>query len=64
MKAGSVFAICQSLGATGLGILLFGATGSVIGGVGALGLIYNHRETLDWCCCDDHFESTSCIKNS
>lgn len=59
-----MFAICQSLGATGLGILLFGATGSVIGGVGALGLIYKYREKFGWCCCDDYSESTSCKKNS
>ncbi|XP_047991856.1 interferon alpha-inducible protein 27-like protein 2B [Leguminivora glycinivorella] len=52
VAAGSVFAICQSLGATGLGILLFGAVGSVAGGAGALGLIYKYREKFEWCCCD------------
>ncbi|KAH0554917.1 interferon alpha-inducible protein 6-like [Cotesia glomerata] len=64
VAAGSVFAICQSLGATGLGILLFGATGSVIGGVGALGLIHKYREKFDWCCCDNDSVSISCNNNS
>ncbi|CAD6216193.1 GSCOCG00004411001-RA-CDS [Cotesia congregata] len=54
VAAGSVFAICQSLGATGLGILLFGVIGSVIGGVGALGLISKNREKFDWCGCYDY----------
>lgn len=43
VQAGSIFAILQSLGATGLGSLLFGATGT------ALGLLGTIAVKLDWC---------------
>lgn len=52
IAAGSAFAICQSLGATGLGILLFGAVGTATGGAGALRLIYAHRALFNWCSCN------------
>ncbi|XP_074109225.1 uncharacterized protein LOC141533997 isoform X2 [Cotesia typhae] len=51
VAAGSWFATFQSLGATGLGKLLFGAVGSISGG-GALGLVYRFRGPLGWCTCD------------
>lgn len=41
--AGSLFATLQSLGATGLGVLLFGSTGSALGLLGSLAV------KLDWC---------------
>lgn len=43
VAAGSLFATLQSLGATGLGVLLFGGTGS------ALGLLSSLAVKLDWC---------------
>ncbi|XP_008551023.2 uncharacterized protein LOC103573635 [Microplitis demolitor] len=51
--SGSLFAILQSLGATGMGILLFGATGSVAGGVGALGILATIASKIGWCT-NDH----------
>lgn len=41
--AGSLFATLQSLGATGLGIVLFGATGS------ALAMLGTVAPSLNWC---------------
>lgn len=43
VAAGSLFATLQSLGATGLGVLLFGSTGSALGLLGSLAV------KLDWC---------------
>lgn len=43
---GSVAAVLQSLGATGLGIFLFGSVGS------ALGLLSTIAVKLGWCTCD------------
>lgn len=43
VAAGSLFATLQSLGATGMGVLLFGSTGS------ALGLLTSLAVKLDWC---------------
>lgn len=46
IAAGSLFATLQSLGATGMGILLFGSIGS------ALGLLASITSTLNWCTCE------------
>ncbi len=46
VAAGSMFAILQSLGATGLGILLFGSVGA------GLGLLTSSAAALGWCTCD------------
>lgn len=43
VAAGRLFATLQSLGATGLGVLLFGSTGSALGLLGSLAV------KLDWC---------------
>lgn len=43
VTAGSLFAILQTLGATGLGSLLFGGTGTALGLLGTLAV------KLDWC---------------
>lgn len=50
VSAGSVFALLQSLGATGIGILLFGGIGAATGG-GALGLIQSYANLFNWCEC-------------
>lgn len=50
VSAGSVFALLQSLGATGIGILLFGGIGAATGG-GALGLIQLYANLFNWCEC-------------
>lgn len=46
VAAGSLFAVLQSLGATGLGSLLFGGIGA------ALGLLGSVASRLGWCVCD------------
>lgn len=46
VAAGSLFATLQSLGATGLGVLIFGAVGT---GLGVLGSIATR---LGWCTCE------------
>lgn len=46
MAAASLFATLQSLGATGVGTLLFGATGV------ALALLATLASRLDWCTCE------------
>ncbi|KAI3651300.1 hypothetical protein MP228_004781 [Amoeboaphelidium protococcarum] len=46
VAAGSAFAILQSLGATGMGIVLFGSIGS------AVGLILPLAGDLGWCTCE------------
>ncbi|KAH0546743.1 uncharacterized protein LOC123269025 [Cotesia glomerata] len=51
IEAGSTFALCQTLGATGLYSILFKSTGSVLGG-GALGMLYKNRFNNGWCSCD------------
>lgn len=50
VSAGSTFALLQSLGATGIGVLLFGGIGTVTGG-GALGLIARYVSAFNWCEC-------------
>lgn len=45
VAAGSLFATLQSLGATGLGMLLFGVTGSALGSLAAIAPMIN------FCCC-------------
>ena len=47
--AGSMFAVLQSLGATGMGILLFGSI------TGAIGILTPLAAQLGWCngCCND-----------
>lgn len=47
--AGSLFAILQSLGATGNGILLFGAIGGIVFGFNGLVLSAKYFDTTDWC---------------
>lgn len=47
VTAGSLFAILQSLGASGLGIVLFGSTGA------ALGLLSSIATRLNWCTCNN-----------
>lgn len=47
VAAGSLFAVLQSLGATGLGILLFGGVASAMGLLGSL------AARLNWCTCDN-----------
>lgn len=47
VAAGSLFAVLQSLGATGLGMLLFGSVASAMGLLGSL------AARLNWCTCDD-----------
>ncbi|XP_057329095.1 interferon alpha-inducible protein 27, mitochondrial-like [Microplitis mediator] len=47
IAAGSLFAKLQSLGATGAGDLLFGVSGGVINGLGAL----RYFTAIDWCSC-------------
>ena len=46
--AGSMFAVLQSLGATGLGILLFGSAGA------AVSVLAPYLSLLGWCDDDDH----------
>ncbi|XP_037046389.1 interferon alpha-inducible protein 6-like [Bradysia coprophila] len=46
VAAGSLFAILQSLGATGIGILLFGSVGA------GLGLLSSSAAAIGWCTCD------------
>lgn len=46
VAAGSLFAVLQSLGATGLGILLFGGIGAALGALGSV------ASRLGWCTCD------------
>lgn len=60
VAAGSLFATLQSLGATGLGVLLFGSTGS------ALGLLGSVAVKLDWCtgeCGSEKGSNTTAIVN-
>ncbi len=53
--AGSMFAVLQSLGATGMGILLFGSIG------GAIGVLALLARRLGWCngCADDDTDSAA-----
>lgn len=51
VAAGSMFAILQSLGATGLGILLFGSIGA------GLGLLSSSAAALGWCTCESDAKS-------
>ncbi|XP_036145399.1 interferon alpha-inducible protein 27-like protein 2B [Monomorium pharaonis] len=46
VAAGSLFATLQSLGATGVGTLLFGSVGA------ALGLLISIAEYIGWCTCN------------
>lgn len=46
VAAGSLFAVLQSLGATGLGILLFGSVGA------GLGLLSSSAAAIGWCTCE------------
>lgn len=48
VAAGSLFAVLQSLGATGLGTLVFGGIGT------ALGLLSSIASRLGWCTCEDN----------
>ncbi|XP_011705111.1 PREDICTED: interferon alpha-inducible protein 27-like protein 2B [Wasmannia auropunctata] len=48
VAAGSLFATLQSLGATGLGILLFGSTAA------ALSLLTSIAANLNWCTCNQN----------
>lgn len=48
VAAGSLFAILQSLGATGLGILLFGSVGA------SLGLLTSSAASIGWCTCSEN----------
>lgn len=60
VAAGSLFAVLQSLGATGMGILLFGGIGA---GLGALASVASR---LGWCTCennDTNANSVETIKN-
>ena len=53
--AGSMFAVLQSLGATGMGILLFGSIGA------AVGVLAPFAATLDWCNgCDNVTDAPDC----
>lgn len=47
VAAGSIFAILQSLGATGIGILLFGSIGA------GLGLLASSAAIIGWCTCEE-----------
>lgn len=58
MAAGSLFAILQSLGATGLGILLFGSVGA------GLGLLTSSAAALGWCTCDSDTKLQEPTNNS
>lgn len=49
--AGSVFAICQYLGATGVGALLFGTVGSIGSAGTALYLLRTIADLIDFCTC-------------
>ncbi|XP_024943525.1 interferon alpha-inducible protein 27, mitochondrial-like [Cephus cinctus] len=51
VAAGSLFATLQSLGATGLATLLFGAVGTVASGTGALFLLCTIASRLNWFKC-------------
>lgn len=51
MAAGSLFAILQSLGATGIGILLFGSIGA------GLGALSSSAAAIGWCTCDTDTKS-------
>jgi hypothetical protein len=53
VAAGSWFAVLQSLGATGLGIVLFGSLGTAVGVLAPL------TTRLGWCDCDSKPESNS-----
>lgn len=58
VAAGSLFATLQSLGATGLGVLLFGGTSS------AMGLLSSLAVRLDWCTGDcKEKQEKNAIKN-
>lgn len=46
VAAGSLFAVLQSLGATGIGILLFGGIGASLGALGSV------ASRLGWCTCE------------
>lgn len=57
VAAGSLFATLQSLGATGVGVLLFGSVGT------ALGLLGSIATRLGWCtCAADKNKCPSCEK--
>lgn len=58
MAAGSTFAVLQSLGATGLGILLFGSIGA------GLGLLTSSAAALGWCTCESDAKSEEPVNNS
>jgi len=58
VAAGSMFAILQSLGATGLGILLFGSVGA------GLGLLSSSAAALGWCTCEPEPLTQENVKNS
>ena len=49
--AGSMFAVLQSLGATGMGILLFGSIGA------AIGVLTPLLASLGWCTCDQSLQT-------
>lgn len=49
--AGSTFALLQSLGATGMGTLLFGGVGSVTTAGSALFLLKQYANVINWCTC-------------
>lgn len=55
VMTGSMFAVLQSLGATGMGILLFGSIG------GAIGVLAPLADRLRWCngCSDDGDKGSS-----
>ncbi|KAI3631000.1 hypothetical protein MIR68_010984 [Amoeboaphelidium protococcarum] len=57
IAAGSAFAILQSLGATGMGIVLFGSIGS------AVGLILPLAGSLGWCTCHSN-TNDDCAKSN
>ncbi|KAI3638847.1 hypothetical protein MIR68_003345 [Amoeboaphelidium protococcarum] len=57
VAAGSTFAILQSLGATGMGIVLFGSIGS------AVGLILPLAASLGWCTCQTN-TNDDCAKSN